>query len=1083
MKFNILLIEDNRNDIRLIRELLSESSVISFDLEAVAELSEGMKLLSQKKYDVVLLDIILPDSIGPDTFIELKKRFPQTPVIILTGQLDEELGDIAVMHGIQDFLVKGQVNCDSLVRSIRYAIGRHRLEEKLRTSESSYHRLFETAQDGILLLDAETQLITDLNPRIVQMSGFTYDEISGKYLWEIKPFRNIPLIKNVISNDVFNKDCARFADLSLTTNNGDLINVEFTSNRYRVNGKTVVQCNLRDITEKKKLEAIEQNHVQQSTLISNSSKRMNQLETENEISALLCEIVKKVIGQGYVLVSLFDDAHTNLSITATEGFQDPGLVNSTLRLLGTDPFKQKFPTRDMTGEELALFKSGKLELFPGGMYSLLTRKYPKPICDILEHVLNIRYIYTIGFAHHDHHAGGLIILCNSQKPILENKEVIEAIAAQSAALITRCRTESVLRKNEDKYRTLYESMAQGVLYTDAEGKITSANPAAERILGVTREKLNGVEVIRTNVTAIHEDGTAYPDNTHPSVQALQTGKPVQNVVMGIRSAQEKEYRWILVNAIPLFKDRENTPYQSFVTFDDITNLKHIEANLIRNQEHLSLAQEGGLIGSFEDHYPTGKIIWSPQLELLYGLKPGSFRGTHEEWSKYIYPDDICKIKSIDECINRTGEFHDDFRIIWPDGSLHWIYAKGKLYKNDRGESVRLIGINMDITERKKAEEDLLESETKYRSLVNNLKMGIYRSTSDEKGRFIEINKAVEQITGYSRNELLAMDISNLYVIPTSRKIYPLDSASLDFPLTHEYQWKKKDGTIIDVSESISVVRNDSGEVLFVDGIVEDVTERKQAAARVQEMETLKKINKAKSELLANVSHELRTPLASIKGNIETLIEQDVAWTKKEQLEFLTEANQEVDHLTNLIKDLLNMSRLESGKIILNKVDCSFNDILQSAATRLNAITVNHKLLKIIPRNMPLLNVDKVRISQVITNLVENAAKFSPEGSPVTIEAQFDSANLIISVEDKGEGISKQDLTRLFNRFFQAERVVSGKTRGTGLGLSISKGIVEAHGGNIWVESELGKGSIFSLSIPLVKTETNQGTREAVIENC
>jgi PAS domain S-box-containing protein len=687
MKINILLIENTRSDIRLIRELLSESREISFNLEPVSELSEGLTKLTQNNYDVVLLDINLPDRAGPDTFIELKKRFPQTPVIILTGKMDEGLGDLAVMQGAQDFLVKGKVDSDSMVRSIRYAIGRHRLEEKLRTSEGRYRRLFETAQDGILLLDTETQLVTDLNPRIVKMLGYTYDEILGKYLWEIEPFRNIPLIKIVISNEVFNKEYARFVDLPLTNKNGDSINVEFTSNRYRVNGKIVIQCNLRDITEKRQLEKLEQKRIQQSNLIGETSKRLNQMESEIEISAFLSSTLKKVIGQGYVLVSLFDESQTNLVVRAAEGFQDEGLVNSVLRLIGSDPREQKFSLKDMTSEEVALFRSGKLELLPGGLYCLLTRKYPEAVCNIMERLLNIRFTYTIGFVHHDRHVGGLMILCNSQETIEENKEIIEAIVAQAAAVINRCQTESILRKNEDKYRTLYESMAQGVVYTDTTGKILSANPAAECILEISRKKSDGEEVINANVTAIHEDGTAFPDDTHPSIQALKTGEPVRNAIMGIRSNQEKEYRWIMVNAIPLFKNEEQKPYQSFVTFDDITQLKRIEANLIRNQERLSLAQDGGLIGSFEHHFETGRITWSPQLELLYGLEPGSFGGTKEAWSKFIFSEDKDKIINMEQNVTMTGECSDDFRIVWPDGSLHWIYSKGKLYKNDRGEPV------------------------------------------------------------------------------------------------------------------------------------------------------------------------------------------------------------------------------------------------------------------------------------------------------------------------------------------------------------------------------------------------------------
>jgi signal transduction histidine kinase len=246
----------------------------------------------------------------------------------------------------------------------------------------------------------------------------------------------------------------------------------------------------------------------------------------------------------------------------------------------------------------------------------------------------------------------------------------------------------------------------------------------------------------------------------------------------------------------------------------------------------------------------------------------------------------------------------------------------------------------------------------------------------------------------------------------------------------------------------------------------DVTERREATARVLEMETLKQINKAKSELLANVSHELRTPLASIKGFIETLIEPDVKWSRKQQLDFLRSADMEADHLTFLIRDLLDMSRLDSGKMVLDRRDYIIEEILDASRNVAVSLAAKHKLLYSLSQDLPHISADKSRLGQVITNLVENAVKFSAEGSVITIGVKREEDQVIFSVEDHGEGMSEEVRNNLFNRFYQAERVVTGKTRGTGLGLAICKGIVEAHGGSIWVESQVGKGSKFNFSVPV-----------------
>lgn len=239
-----------------------------------------------------------------------------------------------------------------------------------------------------------------------------------------------------------------------------------------------------------------------------------------------------------------------------------------------------------------------------------------------------------------------------------------------------------------------------------------------------------------------------------------------------------------------------------------------------------------------------------------------------------------------------------------------------------------------------------------------------------------------------------------------------------------------------------------------------------AFPEIIELESVKLASQAKSELLANVSHELRTPLASIKGNIESLLETDVEWSKKQQLEFLQSADSEADRLTLLIRDLLDMSRIDSGKLTLDKRSYLVSDILDSISRVLSMITKKHKLKITTMLDLPPLQADKIRIGQVITNLAENATKFSAEGSQIEIKAKLNESYVIISVADNGIGMQPDVVANLFNRFYQAKLVVQGKTRGTGLGLAICKGIVEAHGGKIWVESQVGKGSTFRFSIPL-----------------
>lgn len=245
---------------------------------------------------------------------------------------------------------------------------------------------------------------------------------------------------------------------------------------------------------------------------------------------------------------------------------------------------------------------------------------------------------------------------------------------------------------------------------------------------------------------------------------------------------------------------------------------------------------------------------------------------------------------------------------------------------------------------------------------------------------------------------------------------------------------------------------------------------KQVEERALQAEALKELDRLRSELLANVSHELRTPLASIKGFASTLLQPDVKWNKKEQQDFIQSIDQEADRLARLINDLLDMSLLETGALKLEKVNYQVSEILDSVSGRLANLTEHHQLQVIIPAGLPPVFVDEMRIGQLLANLVENAARYSSKDSQITIEAQLSDDRIIISVTDRGVGIPPELLDRVFDRFYQAESVATGRKGGTGLGLSICRGIVETLGGKIWVESEVGEGSKFSFSLPTSKRE-------------
>jgi K+-sensing histidine kinase KdpD len=229
---------------------------------------------------------------------------------------------------------------------------------------------------------------------------------------------------------------------------------------------------------------------------------------------------------------------------------------------------------------------------------------------------------------------------------------------------------------------------------------------------------------------------------------------------------------------------------------------------------------------------------------------------------------------------------------------------------------------------------------------------------------------------------------------------------------------------------------------------------------------LRELDTMRTEFLANVSHELRTPLAVIKGSANSLLQPDVIFDEQTRREFLISIDKDADTLTNLVDDLLMMSRLEADALEVNRKPRTVAEIIDAVKERLENLTIKHHLRISIPDATPPVMADDIRIGEVLTNLVDNAVKFSDENKKITVDARRAGNEVIISVTDEGIGIPPELHEKVFERFFQGNGHRTGRRKGTGLGLAICRGIIEAHGGKIWVESSPGRGAKFSFSLPV-----------------
>jgi PAS domain S-box-containing protein len=490
--------------------------------------------------------------------------------------------------------------------------------------------------------------------------------------------------------------------------------------------------------------------------------------------------------------------------------------------------------------------------------------------------------------------------------------------------------------------------------------------------------------------------------------------------------------------------------------------------LRQGEARLRLALDASETGTWDWEIETGKLGWDNYLYRLYGLKAGDFDGRYETFMNYIHPEDRGRVsRQIKRALERGGEFISEFRVVWPDQTVHHLASRGKAFYDDSGKASRMSGVTLDITETREAAEAL------------SLLAAIVESSDDAiigkdlNGRIVSWNSGAERMFGYRADEMIGHEIE--IIVPRNRlreETRMLERVRAGYTDHFETVRVRKDGRSLHVSLAVSPIRNSDGKILGVSSIARDITDRIQAEEEIRALNAqleervlqrtaeLAATNKELEAFTYSVSHDLRAPLRHIDAYAQ-MLQEEMREPPETIQSYVARIRVGVQNMGKLVDDLLNLSRASRQEV--SQEDCNLNAIVDEVLGDFKS-EIDHRDIEWRIAELPSARCDAGLIKQVFTNLISNAIKYTRPREKAVIEIgveKVDGQNAIF-IRDNGVGFNMKYAHKLFGVFQRLHRAEDFE--GTGVGLATVQRIIQLHQGRIWANAELDKGATFYFTL-------------------
>lgn len=575
---------------------------------------------------------------------------------------------------------------------------------------------------------------------------------------------------------------------------------------------------------------------------------------------------------------------------------------------------------------------------------------------------------------------------------------------------------------------------------------------------------------------------------------------------------------VLIALVVVFKSMRSNEKRLRSANQELTRLSEERAAVLDklrvSQASLAKAQRIARLGNWDWNIQTGDLTWSDEIYRIFGLMPQEFGATYEAFLNSVYPDDRdAVIEAVNKAVYEKHPYAIEHRVQWPDGTVRFVHEQGEVEYNDEGEPLAMSGTVLDITERKKREDEIKvlnaqlenrveertaklldevavrkaaeresrrerEKAERYLSMAGNMLVAL-----DHKGRIEMINAKGAETLGYdNENDLIGKDWFDVALPKNERVVVrnvfdEIIAGHLEAFAEFENEIITRSGDVRMMRWHNAVLRDDTGRITGTLGSATDITEQKLHEEHLlRAKEAAEEASRSKSGFLSNMSHELRTPMNAILGFCQ-LIQTDSKNLNEQQNEYLDIIHNSGKHLLTLINEILDLSRMEIGALKVEQEDLLPSEAIRGTLSLMKPLAQKHHI-SLLPtpdlEDVPMVVADAARLHQVLVNLMSNAIKYNQPGGKAYITTENATPGMLrICVHDTGPGIPANRRHELFQPFNRLDAENSG-IEGAGVGLVLTKNLIELMNGRIGFDSRQGQGSTFWIELPL-STEENSAS--------